>query len=53
MGTKYCVGIFKILTFGESYDNSEMIHHNFENRYSGISLVSLADLKWGKTKSSI
>lgn len=25
-----------------------MIHHNFENRYSGISLVSLGDLKWKK-----
>lgn len=28
-----------------------MIHHKFKNRYSGISLVSLADLKWKKKQT--
>lgn len=38
---------------GESYNNSEMIHRNFENRYSGISLVSLAGLKFKKSKQKL
>lgn len=45
MAIKYSMGICKILTFDDSYDNSEMIHHNSENRYFGVNLISLADFK--------